>query len=82
VYPLGGSTGFKLELHTIDQLRRDDRSADVEEEFLGGDSPTPVVEDDRPSIATRMRVILALSVLSWLAVAVIAIGIMALLRAI
>jgi len=80
VYPLG-SIGFKLEPRTIDQLRRDERSADFEEESLDTGPVTPSVEDDRAPLATRMRVTFALSVLSWVVVALIAYGIIELLRA-
>jgi hypothetical protein len=81
VYPLG-SIGFKLEPRTIDQLRRDERPADFEDESLDTGSVTPSVEDDRAPLATRMRVTFALSVLSWVVVALIAYGIIELLRAI
>jgi hypothetical protein len=81
VYPLG-SIGFKLEPRTIDQLRRDERSADFEDESLDTGIAMPVAEDDRAPLATRMRVVFALSALSWLVVALIAFGIIEILRAI
>ena len=72
--------GFKLEPRTIDQLRRDERQADGDEEFLDTAASAPIVGDDRAPFGTRIRVLLALSILSWVVVGLIAVGIAALLR--
>ena len=80
VHPHVMRAGPKLESGKIDQQRRDERSADSEDDFLVTAADKSSAEDDRAPAATRLRVILGLSLLSWLVVGLVVIGIAALLR--
>jgi hypothetical protein len=63
----------------IDQQRQDERSADVGVDDLDASRATPQHQDRAP-LATSLRMILGLSILSWLVLGALAVGIIAALR--